>query len=65
MKKHPILVIVTILIICGLVLGITATDLWDYIIDFCSIGIHLFVKWLNEMVIALRDAFNSAIASNG
>ena len=65
MKKHPILTILTILLVCGLLIGISATDLWNYIIEFCKVGINLFVAWLNEMVIALRDAFNTAIASNG
>lgn len=65
MKKHPILIIVIILIICGLVVGVSATDLWNYVIDFCSVAIHWFVAWLNEMIITLRDAFNEAITSNG
>ena len=60
MKKHPFFTVIVILMICGLVVGISATDLWTYIIDFCKVGIELFVNWLSEMIIALRDAFKEA-----
>lgn len=59
MGKHPWLCAVIVLIIVGLVLGLTAADLWDYIIDFMKQGIDLFVKWLDEVIKALRDSISS------
>lgn len=64
MKKHPILLCVVILVAVGLVLGLSATDVWNYVIELCSVVIHWFVAWLNEIIIALRDAFNEATATN-
>ena len=57
MKKHPWLCFFAILLVAGLVVGLSAADLWQYIIDFTKIGIDLFVDWLKEVVVALRDSF--------
>ena len=42
-----------------LVVGLTAADLWSYIIDFMKIGVDLLINWLNEVVKALRDSITS------
>lgn len=57
MKKHPWLCFFAILLVAGLVVGLSAADLWQYIIDFTKIGIDLVVSWLKEVVVALRDSF--------
>ena len=57
MKKHPWLCFFAILLVAGLVVGLSAADLWQYIIDFTKIGIDLVVDWLKEVVVALRDSF--------
>lgn len=59
MKKHPWLCFFAILIVAGLVVGLTAADLWSYIIDFMKIGVDLLINWLNEVVKALRDSITS------
>lgn len=65
MKKHPWLCFFAILIVAGLVIGITAGDLWQYIIDFIRIGIDLFVKWMDEVIRALRDSITSVTGPAG
>lgn len=57
MKKHPWLCFFAILLVAGLVVGLSAADLWQYIIDFTKIGIDLVVNWLKEVIVALRDSF--------
>lgn len=59
MGKHPWLFAIIVLVLAGLIIGISATDMWQYIIDFCKVGIDLFVQWLNEIIRALRDSITS------
>lgn len=59
MKKHPWFCFFAILLVAGLVVGLTATDLWQYIVDFMKIGVDLLVKWLDEVIRALRDSITS------
>lgn len=59
MKKHPWACFTVILIVTGLVIGLSAADLWQYIIDFMRIGIDLFVTWIDEVIRALRDSITS------
>lgn len=59
MKKHPFILIVAILVIVGLVLGLSATDVWEYFIEICRTGIQIFMAWLNEIILALRDSLAS------
>ena len=59
MGKHPWLFAIIVLVLAGLIIGISATDMWQYIIDFCKVGIDLFVKWLNEIIRALRNSITS------
>lgn len=63
MGKHPWICLIVILIIVGLLIGISAADLWQYIIDFIKIGIDLFVKWLDEIIKALRDSISSVTST--
>lgn len=65
MKKHPWLCFFAILLVAGLVVGLSAADLWQYIIDFTKIGIDLVVSWLKEVVVALRDAFTGVTSGTG
>lgn len=64
MKKHPWLCFVIIMLVVGLVVGISATDLWQYIVDFMKIGVDLLIKWLNEVINAIRDSLTSVIGTN-
>lgn len=59
MGKHPWLFAIIVLVLAGLIIGISATDMWQYIIDFCKVGIDLFVQWLNEIIRASRDSITS------
>lgn len=59
MGKHPWLFAIIVLVLAGLIIGISATDMWQYIIDFCKVGIDLFVKWLNEIIRALHNSITS------
>ena len=59
MGKHPWLFAIIVLVLAGLIIGISATDMWQYIIDFSKVGIDLFVQWLNEIIRALRDSITS------
>lgn len=59
MGKHPWLFAIIVLVLAGLIIGISATDMWQYIIDFCKVGIDLFVQWLNEIIRALRNSITS------
>ena len=59
MGKHPWLFAIIVLVLAGLIIGISATDMWQYIIDFCKVGIYLFVQWLNEIIRALRNSITS------
>ena len=43
MGKHPWLFAIIVLVLAGLIIGVSATDMWQYIIDFCKVGIDLFV----------------------
>lgn len=63
MGKHPWLFAIIVLVLAGLIIGISATDMWQYIIDFCKVGIDLFVQWLNEIIRALRDSITSVIST--
>lgn len=60
MKKHPFLLILLVLVVVGLVLGISAGDLWSYIIDFLKEGISLFIAWMDQIITAIRDSLNTA-----
>lgn len=64
MKKHPWLCFVIIMLVVGIVVGISATDLWQYIVDFMKIGVDLLIKWLNEVVKAIRDSLVSVTGTN-
>lgn len=64
MKKHPWLCFVIIMLVVGLVVGISATDLWQYIVDFMKIGVDLLIKWLNEVINAIRDSLTSVTGTN-
>ena len=59
MGKHPWLFAIIVLVLAGLIIGISATDIWQYIIDFCKVGIDLFVQWLNDIIRAWRDSITS------
>lgn len=65
MRKHPWLCFFAILLVVGLVVGLSAADLWKYIIDFMKIGVDLLVKWLDEVVRALRDSITSVTNTPG
>lgn len=52
------------MLVVGLVVGIRATDLWQYIVDFMKIGVDLLIKWLNEVVNAIRDSLTSVTGTN-
>lgn len=65
MKKHPWLCFLAILLVAGLVIGISAADLWQYIIDFMKIGVDLIVKWIDELIRALRDSITSVTKGSG
>lgn len=60
MNKHPFLVILAVLLIVGLVLGISAGDLWTYIVDFIKEGIRLFIAWMDEIIRTIRESLNTA-----
>lgn len=64
MKKHPWLCFFIIMLVVGLVVGISATDLWQYIVDFMKIGVDLLIKWLNEVINAIRDSLTSVTGTN-
>lgn len=64
MKKHPWLCFFIIMLVVGLVVGISATDLWQYIVDFMKIGVDLLIKWLNEVINAIRDSLTSVTRTN-
>lgn len=61
MKRHPVLCVILILIVVALLLGITAGDLWQYLIDFCKWGVALFINWISEMIQAIKDSLVSVI----
>ena len=52
------------MLVVGIVVGISATDLWQYIVDFMKIGVDLLIKWLNEVVKAIRDSLVSVTGTN-
>lgn len=52
------------MLVVGLVVGISATDLWQYIVDFMKIGVDLLIKWLNEVINAIRDSLTSVTGTN-
>ena len=64
MRNHSGLFILFILILIAIIMGISAADLWSYILDFTKIVFKYLCEWIQTVIYALRDALTSGLKAN-
>ena len=64
MRNHSGLFILFILILIAIIIGISAADLWSYILDFTKIVFKYLCEWVQTVIYALRDALTSGLKAN-
>ena len=64
MRNHSGLFLVFILILIALIMGISAADLWGYILDFTKIAFKYICEWIQTAIYAIRDALTSGVSQN-
>lgn len=61
MRRHSGLFILLILILIAIILGITASDLWDYILNFTKIAFNYACEWLKTVIYTIRDSLSTGL----
>lgn len=61
MRNHSGIFILFILILIAIIMGISAADLWSYILDFTKIVFKYLCEWVQTVIYALRDALTSGL----
>ena len=54
-------VILIIVIVVAVVLGITASDLWEYFLELTRIAFKFFTEWLMNAIDAIKEALMEAL----
>ena len=60
--RKALWIILAIAIVVAVILGISATDLWDYIIDLTRIAFKFLTNWIINVVEAVKEALLEAVS---
>lgn len=61
MRRHSGLFFLFILILIAIILGISASDLWSYIIDFTKVAFAYVCEWIQTVIYTIRDSLSAGL----